>query len=45
MINNGFMDVPTVITPVILITRDNIDNTLIAEKIFTREQVYGQVNQ
>lgn len=45
MINNGFMDVPTVITPVVLITRDNIDNTLIAEKIFTREQVYGQVNQ
>lgn len=41
MIDNGFAQIPTVITPVVLITKDNIDSTLIAEKIFTREQVYG----
>jgi D-xylose transport system substrate-binding protein len=42
LINNGFMDVPTLITPVVLITKDNIDSTIIAEKFFTREQVYGK---
>ncbi len=42
LIHNGFADIPTVITPVVLITRDNIDETLIAEKFFTREQVYGK---
>jgi D-xylose transport system substrate-binding protein len=41
MIDNGFAQIPTVITPVVLITKDNIDSTLIAEKNFTREQVYG----
>jgi D-xylose transport system substrate-binding protein len=42
MIDNGFTQVPTVITPVVLITKNNIDGTLIAEKVFTREQVYGE---
>ena len=46
MINNGFMDVPTIITPVILVTKENIDNTVIVdvvtEKYYTKEQVYGQ---
>ncbi len=42
MINNGFTDVPTLITPVVLITQDNIDSTLIAEQFFTREEVYGK---
>jgi len=42
LIHNGFADVPTVITPVVLITKGNIDETLIAEKFFTREQVYGK---
>lgn len=41
MTDNGFTKVPTLITPVVLITRENIDSTLIAEKIYTREQVYG----
>ena len=41
MIDNGFAKIPTVITPVVLITRDNIDSTLIAEKVFSKEQVYG----
>jgi D-xylose transport system substrate-binding protein len=42
LIDNGFAKVPTVITPVVLITQDNIDSTLIAEKIFSKEQVYGE---
>lgn len=42
MIDNGFGEIPTVITPVVPITKDNIDSTLVAEKIFTREQVYGE---
>lgn len=42
MVDNGFAQIPTVITPVVLITRDNIDSTLIAEKVFSREQVYGE---
>ncbi|MCB1777400.1 MAG: substrate-binding domain-containing protein, partial [Candidatus Competibacteraceae bacterium] len=41
MTDNGFAEIPTVITPVLLITKDNIESTLIAEKIFTQEQVYG----
>jgi D-xylose transport system substrate-binding protein len=45
MINNGFMDVPTIITPVVLITTENIDSTIVVdvatEIFFTREQVYG----
>lgn len=42
MTDNGFAKIPTVITPVVLVTKDNIDNTLIAEKIFTKEQIYGE---
>lgn len=42
MINNGFMDVPTIITPVVLITKENIDDTVIAGGFFTKEQVYGK---
>lgn len=39
--NNGFQDVPVIVTPIVLITRDNIDSTLIADGFYTREQVYG----
>ncbi len=42
MINNGFMDVPTIITPVVLVTKENIDSTVIAGGFFTKEQVYGK---
>lgn len=42
MVNNGFMDVPVLITPVVLITKDNLDSTLIAEQVFTREEIYGK---
>ena len=41
MTDNGFAKIPTVITPVMPITKDNIDSTLIAAKIFSKEQVYG----
>lgn len=40
-INNGFADVPTIVTPVVLVTRDNLDDTVIAGGFYTREQVYG----
>lgn len=42
MINNGFMDVPTIITPVVLVTKENIDSTVIEGGFFTKEQVYGK---
>jgi len=42
LINNGFMDVPTIITPVVLVTKDTVDNTVIAGGVFTKEQVYGK---
>ncbi|WP_288996447.1 substrate-binding domain-containing protein [uncultured Gemmobacter sp.] len=41
MINNGMVDVPTVVTPVVLVTRSNLDDTVIAGGFYTREQVYG----
>jgi D-xylose transport system substrate-binding protein len=41
LVNNGFTDVPTIVTPVVLITKDNIDSTLIAAGIYTKAQVYG----
>ncbi len=42
LIDNGFAKIPTVVTPVVPITKDNIDSTLIAEKVFSREEVYGE---
>jgi len=42
MINNGFMDVPTVVTPVVLITKENLDGTIIAEGFYSKEDVYGK---
>jgi D-xylose transport system substrate-binding protein len=42
MINNGFVDVPTIVTPVVPITKENLDGTIIAEGFYTKDQVYGQ---
>jgi D-xylose transport system substrate-binding protein len=42
MINNGFTDVPTIVTPIVAITKENLDSTIIAEGFYTKEQVYGQ---
>ncbi len=41
-INNGYVDVPTIVTPVVLINRDNVDSTIIAENFYTKAQVYGE---
>jgi D-xylose transport system substrate-binding protein len=38
---NGLMEVPTIVTPVKLVTRDNINETLIAGGVYTRGQIYG----
>jgi len=42
LVDNGFAKIPTVITPVVLVTKDNIDSTVIEEDFFTREQIYGK---
>ena len=42
MINNGYMDVPTIITPVVAITRDTVNPTVIEGGFYTREEVYGK---
>lgn len=39
-IHNGFAMIPTVITPVVGVDRDNIDATVIANGHVTREEVY-----
>ena len=39
MINNGFVDVPTIVTPVVLISKDNLESTIVAEGFYTKEQV------
>ena len=41
MIDNGSGPIPTIVTPVVLVTKDNIDSTVIAGGHLTREQVYG----
>jgi D-xylose transport system substrate-binding protein len=40
LVNNGFGDIPTIITPVIAVSIDTIDATIIEGGFFTREQVY-----
>jgi D-xylose transport system substrate-binding protein len=42
MVNNGFVDVPTIVTPIFLITKDNLESTIIADGLYTKEQVYGK---
>lgn len=42
MINNGYTEVPTIVTPVVLVTKNNIDSTVIEGDFFTKEQVYGK---
>ena len=39
-INNGFQDVPTIVTPVVLVNKGNLDSTIIAEGFYTKDQVY-----
>ena len=42
MVNNGFTDVPTIVTPIVPILKDNLDDTIIAEGFYTKKQVYEQ---
>jgi D-xylose transport system substrate-binding protein len=42
VINNGAVDVPTIVTPVVLVDKTNLDSTIIAEGFYTRQQVYGK---
>jgi D-xylose transport system substrate-binding protein len=42
VINNGAVDVPTIVTPVVLVDKANLDDTIIAEGFYTRQQVYGK---
>jgi D-xylose transport system substrate-binding protein len=41
VINNGFADVPTIVTPITLVTKANIDDTIIAGGFYTNEEVHG----
>ena len=41
-INNGAVDVPTIVTEVVPVTKEKLDSTIIAEGFYTREQVYGK---
>ena len=40
--NNGRVDVPTFVTPVVPVTKDTIDTTVIADGLYTRAQVRGK---
>ncbi len=42
MINNGAVEVPTIVTEVVPVTKENLDATIIAEGFYTKEQVYGK---
>src|ERR1700722_2835965 len=42
MINNGAVDVPTIVTSVVLVDKSNLDSTIIAEGFYTHQQVYGK---
>ena len=39
MLNNGFVDVPTIVTPVVLVSKDNLESSINAEGFYTKEQV------
>ena len=40
--NNGKVDVPTFVTPVVPVTRDTISTTVVAGGLYTNEQIYGK---
>lgn len=41
-VNNGKLDVPSVLMPSYVVTKANVDDTVIKDGLFTREQVYGK---
>jgi D-xylose transport system substrate-binding protein len=42
IVNNGLFDIPTIVTPVKLVTRGNINETLIQGGVYSWDQVYGE---
>ena len=42
VLNNGFADVPTIVTPIVLVNKGNIDDTIVKSNFYTKAQVYGQ---
>ncbi len=42
IINNGFKDVPTIYLPVVTVTKDNMDTTVIKDNFHTKEAIYGK---
>jgi D-xylose transport system substrate-binding protein len=40
LVNNGFAEIPTIITPVVAISRETLDSTVVEGRFYTREQVY-----
>ena len=41
-INNGYVDVPTIVTPIVAVTKDNLKDTVIKEGLYTEAQIYGK---
>lgn len=39
-VNNNFTDVPTIVTPIVLVTKDNVDATVIKDGFHKKEDVY-----
>jgi len=42
VLNNGFAEVPTIVTPIVLVTKDNIKDTIIAGGFYTEDEVFQQ---
>lgn len=42
MLYNNFQQVPTFVTPVVIVHKENIDDTVIKEGFYTEEEVYGK---
>lgn len=40
-IDNGAVQVPTIVTPVVLVTKDNVEETVVAGGFYTKEQIEG----
>ncbi len=41
VINNGAVDVPTIVTPVVLVNKDNVDTTVVEGGVYTKDQAHG----
>ena len=41
-INNGSVDVPTIVTPIVAVTKGNLKDTVIAEGLYTEAQISGK---